>query len=83
MARKLNWFEDTDEYGNTVWLAAGPYTEGFQWRLKQALRDNKPIWFEAHDSELLSRKAEEYATIEDAKADVEEQHANCIADNSA
>jgi hypothetical protein len=82
MARKLNWSDEPDAYGNTEWCASGPYTEGFTWRLRQRISENKIEWFEAHDAELLSRKPESYSTIEEAKADVEEQHATILAEAS-
>lgn len=81
---KVRWDQDSDDNGNDVWIASSPYEEGFMWRLKQRLVDNKIEWYEAHDAELIGSDGPlSWSTLEEAQAAIDEAHANIIADNSA
>lgn len=71
----MNWTKTYDNNDNDVWEATSPYEEGFQWRLMQKLQDNKIVWYEAHDADLLDDPdwAEEFENLEAAKEFVEIQ----------
>jgi len=80
---KYNWFEDFDECDNSIWTLTSPYEEGFTFRLKQRLFNNKIEWVEAHDSELCGvNRPEFWPDLSEAKAAIEQCYENILQDNS-
>jgi len=77
---QLNWREHFDENDNSIWEADGPYSDGFQWRLKQAIHENRIVWYEAHDAELIGDYPETWPTLEAAKRAIELAHDNVMTD---
>jgi hypothetical protein len=82
----LEWIEEYDRYDNTIYEAAGPYQEEdgtvFYYRIVPVLRDNK-VQFSTweSDAELISASdAEEFPTVEAAKADCQQRDANLRAE---
>ena len=81
-----SWSETWDDEDNSVWEAAGPYTdEGgsseFQWRLRQRLRDNKVEWVEDSDAELMMDEEDPrtWTSIGEAKAAMAQDHSDILA----
>lgn len=76
----LLWDTDYDDQDNTTWYAAGPYEEGFEYRIKQRVRADKHEFYEASDPELLMDEDEpkSWTTIEAAKAEMEKDCAEAI-----
>ncbi len=73
----LEWNESFDDNDNSIWEAASPFIDrdgdSFVWRLKQRLYDNQIEWHAAHDAEV-GGNGEVWASLEDAKHDIEASH---------
>lgn len=82
----LEWTEDFDDHDNTIFEAAGPYQEEdgtvFYYRIVPVLRDNR-IQFSTHTSDhelILPEHAEEFPTLEEARADCQQRDNNLRAE---
>jgi len=83
MPKQYKWFECFDEYENSIWTLTSPYEEGFTFRLKQRLFNNKIEWVENHDAELRGAEWPEFwSDLSEAKATIERCYENILQDNS-
>ena len=73
---QINWVEDWDDNDNTYWEGASPYVdEAFYWRLCQWLQDNRIVWIDNSDNELVGDGVGEFwPTLDEAKAACQEAH---------
>ncbi len=81
----LVWEEDFDHLDNSIFKALSLYssetgedaTPDIYWRIKQEIIDNKIVWIEAHDGELMGDTEQEYwSTLEEAKESIQQAHVN-------
>jgi len=78
---QINWVEDFDPDDNSYWEGASPYVdETFYWRLCQNLQDNKIVWVDCSDNELVGDGGETWSTIEEAKAACQKAHDNILTE---
>lgn len=81
MKHKLIWNQTWDDNDNSIWEAAGPYSDGDggclgYWRLVHKLVKDDPIWAAEHDADLCGMVDgdEEWPTLDAAKIDIEKLH---------
>lgn len=87
---EINWEEEFDDGGNSIWFGASPYTTDSDplacpdvyWRLKQRLVENSIEWFAAHDSELGGETGGSWLSLEEAKSECQRCHDYIIATES-
>ena len=81
----IDWYEELDADGNSVWVGASPFSSDVDsgpkiyWRLRQRLSNNRIEWFASHDSELGGDTGDFWLTLEEAKSACQEGHDNIIA----
>ncbi len=77
MNNELQWYSDTDENGNTRWVAPSCWHDegsAFEWRLQQEYFDDAVHWVEAHDAELLDGDPDVWSDLGEAKAAIQKKH---------
>ena len=76
----LEWTESYDRYDNTIYEAAGAYQEEdgtvFYYRIVPVLRDNRVQFSLCESDDELVSCAEEFPTVEAAKADCQQRDDN-------
>lgn len=82
----LEWTKEYDRHDNTHYEAAGPYQEEdgtvFYYRIVPVLRDNKVQFStcESDDELIAPCDADEFPTVEAAKADCQQRDNNLRAE---
>lgn len=71
----LTWTKDYDDYSNAEYFAQAPFANEFgdpyYWKLSQKLENDKIIWYENHDLDILDDSPCDFDTLEEAKEYVE------------
>ena len=82
----LTWIKEYDDDSNTEWMAASPYGEDdgfpYYWRLSQRLENDKIIWYENHDLDILDDAPCDFDTLEEAKQYIEDRHTEITNEHS-
>ena len=70
----LDWRKGYDDNSNTEWSAQSFYGNEFgdpyYWKISQRLENDKIVWFENHDADILDISCD-FESLEEAKQFVE------------
>lgn len=83
MGFTLEWHEDSDDHGNTVWSAVGHYIDGFEFKITPVLEDDR-IRFTLDESaaELVdaSERPTRFDSVDEAKQWAAKEIASAMSD---
>lgn len=81
MNHKLYWSQTWDDDDNSIWEAAGPYSDECggclaYWRLVHKFVKDEPVWVACHDADLegMEDGDGEWKNLEAAKSDILKLH---------
>lgn len=76
----LDWYEEFDLDGNSIWSARSCYEEGMEYRVRPRLRLNKVEWVEDSDMELVCdiEDPKIWDSLQDAKSEIQKWHDEAI-----
>lgn len=67
----LNWTKDYDDNSNTEYFAPAPFANEFgdpyYWKISQRLENDKIVWYENHDADILDEAPCDFETLEEAQ----------------